>query len=128
MSVGIVINLEQKAEQNEHFREVLFTAKHSQLVVMSLAPNEEIGLETHDSVDQFLRVEEGQGKAILNGQEFLLEEGFAVVVPAGVEHNILNTSASKPLKLYTIYSPGHHRDGVVHHTKADALADTSDEL
>jgi len=128
MSVGIVINLEEKAEQNEHFREVLFTAPHSQLVVMSLAPNEEIGLETHDSVDQFLRVEEGQGKAILNGQEFLLEEGFAVVVPAGVEHNILNTSASKPLKLYTIYSPGHHRDGVVHHTRADALADTSDEL
>lgn len=128
MAAGFVLNLEEKAEHNEHFREVLYTAPHSQLVVMSLAPNEEIGMEVHEHVDQFLRVEEGRGKAVLNGEEFALEEGFAVVVPAGVQHNIVNTSTTEPFKLYTIYSPGHHRDGVVHHTKADALADTTDEL
>ena len=128
MSAGFVLNLEEKAEHNEHFREVLYTAPHSQLVVMSLAPNEEIGMEVHEHVDQFLRVEEGHGKAVLNGEEFTLEEGFAVVVPAGVQHNIVNTSSTESLKLYTIYSPGHHRDGVVHHTKADAVADTTDEL
>ena len=128
MSSGFVLNLEEKAEHNDHFREVLYTAPHSQLVVMSLLPNEEIGMETHETVDQFLRVEEGQGKAILNGEEFVLEEGFAVVVPAGVEHNILNTSSTETLKLYTLYSPGHHREGTVHHTKKEALSDTEDEL
>lgn len=124
---GYVINIEEKTLQNENFREVLFTGPHSQLVVMNLQPNEDIGVEIHD-VDQFLRIEEGEGKAILNGEEHMITDGSAIVVPAGTEHNIINTSSDKKLKLYTIYSPAHHRDKTVHLTKEDALKDTEDHI
>lgn len=120
-TAGYVINIEQKSLENSYFREVLFTASHVQLVVMSLAPGEEIGLETHDGIDQFIRVEAGNGKAILNGQEHALEDGSAVVIPAGTEHNIVNTSQQEPLKLYTLYSPPEHPDGTVNKDKAEAL-------
>lgn len=123
-----VVDIEKKTLENNYFREVLFTAEHSQLVVMSLKPREEIGTETHDTVDQFLRVEKGEGKAVLNGEEYEIGDGFAIVVPAGVEHNIINTSSDKAMKLYTIYSPAHHRDKTIHKTKAEAEADEEDHL
>ncbi len=123
---GYVTNIEKKTLQNDNFREVLFTGMHSQLVVMSLLPNEEIGMEVHESVDQFLRIESGEGKVILNGEEHTIADGSAIVVPAGTEHNIINTSSDKKLKLYTIYSPAEHRDKTVHKTKQEALADTED--
>ena len=107
--------------KNEEFRRVLYTAKNCQLVVMALKPQEEIGAEVH-TLDQFFRVEEGAGEAILDGVRTSIESGFAVVVPAGAKHNIINTGRV-PLKLYTIYAPPNHRDGVVHHTRADAEAD-----
>jgi mannose-6-phosphate isomerase-like protein (cupin superfamily) len=119
---GYVINIEEKSLDNDLFREVLFTAPHVQLVVMAIAPGEDIGLETHDDVDQFIRVEAGRGKALLNGKEHDLEDGTAVVIPAGTEHNIINTSQDEPLKLYTLYSPPEHPDGTVHKDKAEALA------
>jgi len=125
---GDVLNIEEKTLKNDYFREVLYTAQHSQLVVMSLNPNEEIGMEVHEIVDQFIRVEQGEGKAILNGEEHTLTDGFAIVVPAGVEHNIVNTSSDKKLKLYTIYSPAHHKDKTVHKTKQDAAADNEDHI
>src|ERR1700687_5268505 len=114
---GFIINIEEKTLQNDYFREVLYTAQHSQLVVMSLLPNEDIGMEVHEIVDQFIRIEEGEGKAILNGEEHMLTSGSAIVVPAGVQHNIINTSTDKKLKLYTVYSPAHHKDGTIHKTK-----------
>jgi mannose-6-phosphate isomerase-like protein (cupin superfamily) len=119
---GYVINIEEKALENDYFREVLFTGPHSQLVVMSLAPGEEIGLETHDDIDQFIRVEAGKGKAILNGEEHDLQDGSAVVIPAGIKHNIKNSSRHEHLKLYTIYSPPEHPHGTLHKNKAEALA------
>lgn len=125
---GYVINIEEKTLQNDYFREVLFTAPHSQLVVMSLLPSEEIGMEVHENVDQFLRIEQGEGKAILNGEEHNVFDGFAIIVPAGTKHNIVNTSSERKLKLYTIYSPAEHRDKTVHKTKQEALADTEDRL
>ena len=121
-AAGYVINIEEKSLDNDYFREVLFTASHMQLVVMSLGPGEEIGLETHDDVDQFIRVEAGDGKAVLNGQEHALADGSAVVIPAGTEHNIINTSQQEPLKLYTIYTPPEHPDGTINKDKAEALA------
>lgn len=125
---GYAINIEEKTLQNKNFREVLYTAQHSQLVVMSLLPNEEIGEEIHEIVDQFIRVEQGDGKAILNGEERLLSDGVAIVVPAGTKHNIINTSSKNKLKLYTIYSPAHHKDKTVHKTKQDALNDEQDHI
>lgn len=119
---GYLINIEEKSLENDYFREVLFTAPHSQLVVMSLQPGEEIGLETHDDRDQFIRIEAGTGKAILNGEENELADGSAVVIPAGTEHNIINTSKVDALKLYTIYSPPEHPDGTIHKNKAEAEA------
>lgn len=116
-----VTNIEKETLENKNFRKVLYTAKNSQLVLMSLKPREEIGLETH-TLDQFIRVEKGTGKAFLNGKEYDLADGSAVVIPAGTEHNVVNTSDSEELKLYTIYSPPEHRDGTVHATKADAMA------
>ena len=123
---GYVIDIEEKTLKNNYFREVLFTAKYSQLVVMSLLPNEEIGSEVHHNVDQFLRIEEGEGKAVLNGKEYKIKDGSAIVVPAGVEHNVINLSSTNKLKLYTIYSPAEHRDKTEHKTKKEALADTED--
>ena len=120
---GYVADIEKLTLANEYFRQVLYTAPHSQLVVMALQPSEDIGEEVHD-VDQFLRIEKGTGKAVLNGLEHDLSDGSVVVVPAGVKHNIINGSDSQPVKLYTIYSPPHHRDGVVHKTKTEAEADT----
>ena len=119
---GFVINIETAAKENSNFRKVLYTAKNSQLVVMSLKPQEEIGEETH-TLDQFIRIEQGEGKAILDDQEHKIEDGSAVVIPAGAKHNIVNLSQEKEMKLYTIYSPPNHRDGVIHKTKEEAEAD-----
>lgn len=119
---GYVIDIEKAAVENENFRKVLYTAKNSQLVVMALKPNEDIGEETHDS-DQFLRIEEGEGKAVLDGAEYAIKAGFAVVVPAGTKHNIINTSAEKEMKIYSVYSPPNHRDGVTHATKEEGEKD-----
>jgi mannose-6-phosphate isomerase-like protein (cupin superfamily) len=119
---GFVQDIEGVAVANDEFRRVLYTAKHTQLVVMALQPREEIGAEVHE-LDQFFRVEEGSGEAVLDGARTAIRAGFAVVVPAGTKHNIINTG-SVPLKLYTLYSPPNHRDGVVHHTRADAEADS----
>jgi len=119
--MAYVINIEETTLSNNNFRKILYTAKNSQLVVMSLKPKEDIGMETHQ-LDQFIRVEKGQGKSILNGQEFDIRDGFAVIVPAGTEHNIINTSETEEMKVYTVYSPPNHRDGVIHATKAEAEA------
>jgi mannose-6-phosphate isomerase-like protein (cupin superfamily) len=118
---GFVQDIEALAVENDEFRRVLYTAKHCQLVVMALQPGEEIGAEVHE-LDQFFRVEEGTGEAVLDGLRTAIRAGFALVVPAGAHHNISNTGAV-PLKLYTVYAPPNHRDGVVHHTRADAEAD-----
>lgn len=119
---GYITNIEKQALENTHFRKVLYTAKNGQLVLMSLLPNEDIGEEVHD-VDQFLRIEQGSGTAILNGKRHDIQEGSIVLVPAGTKHNLLN-GASGPMKLYSLYMPPHHRDGVVHATKAEAEKDT----
>jgi mannose-6-phosphate isomerase-like protein (cupin superfamily) len=119
---GYVTNIESRTLANENHREVLFTGPRIQLVLMSIAPGDEIGLETHDDVDQFIRVEAGRGMAILDGWEHALEDGSAVVIPAGTKHNIVNVSSSEPLKLYSIYSPPEHPDGTVHRNKAEADA------
>jgi mannose-6-phosphate isomerase-like protein (cupin superfamily) len=118
---GYTTNIETKTLENGYFREVLFTAPHLQLVVMALQPGEEIGTETHGDGDQFIRVESGTGAAILNGERTELGDGSIVVIPAGTTHNILNTSSSEPLKLYTIYSPPQHPDGTINRDKAEAL-------
>ncbi len=119
---GYTTNIEKLALENENFRKVLYTDKNCQLVLMALLPGEDIGEEVHD-VDQFLRVEQGSGRVALNGEEHDLEGGSVIVVPAGVKHNIFNSS-SGPMKLYTLYMPPHHRDGVVHRTKAEAEVDS----
>jgi mannose-6-phosphate isomerase-like protein (cupin superfamily) len=118
---GFVQNIESISVKNEEFRQVLYTAKNCQLVVMALKPKGEIGAEVH-KLDQFFRVEEGTGEAVLDGIRTAISAGFAVLVPAGTNHNIINTG-SVPLKLYTLYAPPNHRDGVVHHTREDAEAD-----
>lgn len=118
---GYITNIEQDALQNDFFRKVLYTAPHSQLVLMTLQVGEDIGLETHPDRDQFIRVEAGQGEAILNGERTSLSDGSAVVIPAGTEHNIVNTSSTEPLRLYTIYSPPEHPDGTINRTKQDAI-------
>lgn len=117
---GYHTDIEMKTLENNYFREVLFTGPHSQLVVMALQPGEDIGQETHPGTDQFIRVEAGSGKAVLDGQEYDLEDGSAIVIPAGTEHNVINTSATAALKLYTIYTPPEHPDGTIHKTKAEA--------
>ena len=118
---GFVQNIEEIAVENKDFRRVLYTAKNCQLVVMSLKPKEEIGAEVHH-LDQFFRVEQGTGEVVLDGVRKPVSDGFAVVVPAGANHNIINTG-DVPLKLYTLYAPPNHRDGVVHHTRDEAEAD-----
>lgn len=116
---GYVINLEKAALENNYFRKVLYTTKNIQLVLMSLKPGEDIGEETHQ-LDQFIRIESGEGKAILNGTPYKISDGFSIIVPAGTKHNLINTSSSNPLKIYTLYSPPNHLDGMIHKTKADA--------
>ena len=118
---GYVQDIESLATRNVEFRRVLYTAKNSQLVLMALKPKEEIGAEVN-KLDQFFRVEEGSGDAMLDGVRTAIRAGFAVLVPAGTNHNIINTG-TVPMKLYTVYSPPNHRDGVVHHTRAEAEAD-----
>jgi len=113
-------NIEELTLNNSYFRQVLFTAPHSQLVLMSLAPSEEIGMEVHPENDQFFRFEKGEGKVVIDGEETVVSDGWATVVLAGSQHNIINTSESEELKLYTIYSPGHHPDGTIHKTKEEA--------
>ena len=122
---GYFGNIEKLTLANENFRQVLYTAKHSQLVLMSLKPGEEIGSEVHQ-LDQFIRCEAGEGKAILDGVETMISDGFAILVPAGAEHNIVNTSPDQALKLYTVYSPPNHRLDVIHATKEIAEADTEE--
>lgn len=124
---GFVDNIEKLSSENENFRKVLYTAKNSQLVVMSLLPGEEIGMEVHQ-LDQFLRIEKGTGKAILDGVEHEIGDGFAVIVPAGTNHNIINTSQAEKMKLYTVYSPPNHKDGKIHAVKADAEADEGEHF
>ena len=117
---GYFTNIEKDTLENENFRKVLYTSKHSQLVLMSLKPKEEIGLEVHPDNDQFFRFEKGTGKVIINGNEYNVSDGSAIVVPAGAEHNVINISETEELKLYTIYSPPHHKDGIVRTTKEEA--------
>ena len=118
---GFVTDIEAETRRNDNFRQVIFTAPHSQLVLMALKPGEDIGSEVHPNVDQFFRFEVGQGKVVIDGQETPVRDGSAVVVPAGRRHNVINTG-SEPLKLYTIYSPPNHPDGTIHRTKAEAEA------
>lgn len=120
--MGYFGHIEQETVSNENFRKVLYTGKFSQLVVMSLLPGEEIGMEVHDHVDQFFRFEFGSGKAVLNGEEVMFTADDVLIVPAGTNHNIINTSTTEKLKMYTIYSPANHPEGTVHQTKQDAVA------
>jgi len=121
---GFNANIEKLTLGNNNFRQVLYTGKHSQLVLMCLKPKEEIGMEVHPDNDQFFRFESGQGKVIIDGNEYIVGDGEAIVVPAGAQHNIINISATEDLKLYTIYSPAHHQDGIVRATKAEAEANS----
>jgi len=118
---GYIKNIEKVTLENESFRKVLYTGKYSQLVVMTLEPNEEIGMEVHETVDQFFRIESGNGKVVIDGVETLVEDGFAIIVPASAMHNVVNTSSENVLKLYTIYSPAEHQDGIERKTKEDAI-------
>lgn len=118
---GYKDNIEKLTLKNENFRKVLYTGKHSQLVLMTLLPGEEIGLEVHKENDQFFRFEKGVGQVIIDGNIYEVSDGDAVVVPAGAEHNVVNTSSTESLRLYTIYSPAHHKDGIVRETKKDAM-------
>jgi len=116
---GYVINIEEKTLANNFFREVLFTTDKSQLVIMALKPGEEIGIEVHPEHDQFIRIESGKGKAIMNGEEHEISDGSAVIIPAGTQHNIINMSEAA-MKLYTIYTPPEHKQGTIHKTKEEA--------
>lgn len=120
---GYSSNIEKDTLENENFRKVVYTSKHSQLVLMSLKPKEEIGMEVHNENDQFFRVEKGMGKCIIDGNEYDITDGSAIVVPVGAQHNVINVSETEHLKLYTIYSPAHHKDGIVRKTKEEATAD-----
>ena len=124
---GYIENIEKLTLDNENFRKVLYTAKHCQLVLMSLKPGEEIGAEVHH-LDQFIRCEAGSGKAMLDGAVHEISDGTVVIVPSGANHNIINTSEDQALKLYTVYSPPEHRDGVVHATKEVAERDEEDHF
>lgn len=123
---GFETNIEKDTLENNKFRKVMYTGKHSQLVLMSLLPKEEIGMETHMENDQFFRFEKGQAKVIIDGTEYNVSDGTAVVVPAGAAHNVINTSDSDELKLYAIYSPPHHKDGIVRGTKQEAEANNQE--
>ncbi|MFZ1243421.1 MAG: cupin domain-containing protein [Candidatus Saccharimonas sp.] len=119
-------NIEQLTEENNNFRHVLYTAAHCQLVVMALPPLGEIGLEVHPDNDQFFRFEAGNGKVIIDDNEYAVGDGDGIIVPAGAEHNVINTSPDQALKLYTIYSPAHHKDGIVRATREEAEANDAD--
>ena len=119
---GFNANIEKDTIENNNFRKVLYTGKHCQLVLMSLKPKEEIGMEVHIENDQFFRFEKGEGKVLIDGNEYVVRDGSAIIVPSGAEHNVINTSETEDLKLYTIYSPAHHKDGVVRATKEEAEA------
>lgn len=121
---GYTTNIEQAAKENNNFRQVLYTGKYCQLVLMSLKPKEEIGEEVHETVDQFFRFEQGEGRAVLDGVVHKIGAEDVVLVSAGTRHNVINTSETIPLKLYTVYSPPNHRDGVLHSTKEEAESDT----
>ncbi len=120
---GYKENLEKITEENSNFRHVLYTGKHMQLVLMALLPGEEIGLEVHNEGDQFFRFESGEGMVLIDGMDHAVAGGDVVIVPAGAKHNIINTSKEHKLKLYTIYAPPHHKDGVIRATKSEAEAD-----
>ncbi|NLK26516.1 MAG: cupin domain-containing protein [Euryarchaeota archaeon] len=120
---GFMTDIEADTVNNTDFRRVLYTSRFSQLVLMCLRPGEDIGMEVHDDVDQFFRFEEGGGKVMIDDMVYEVKDGSAVVVPRGAQHNVVNTSKTDNLKLYTIYSPPEHRDKVLHKTKKDALAD-----
>ena len=117
---GFKSNIEKDTIANNNFRKVLYTSKHSQLVLMSLKPKEEIGEETHPDNDQFFRIEAGRGKCVIDGNNYQIKDGDAIVVPAGAKHNIINEDDEAELKMYTIYSPAHHKDGIVRATKEEA--------
>ena len=117
---GFFCDIENSTIKNKNFRKVLYTSKHSQLVLMSLLPKEEIWMEVHPYNDQFFRIEKGQGKCLIDGNEYNIKDGAAIVVPAGAKHNVINTSSKEELKLYTIYSPAHHKDGIIRSTKKEA--------
>lgn len=119
---GFNTNIEKETLENNNFRKVLYTGRNSQLVLMSIKPGDEIGSEVHAENDQFFRFEQGKGKCVINGHEYLVEDGSAIIVPAGAEHNIINISESEDLRLYTIYSPAHHKDQIVRLTKEEAEA------
>ncbi len=123
---GFFSKIEKDTVENNNFRRVLYTGKHCQLVLMSLKPNEEIGMEVHPDNDQFFRFEKGQGKCFIDGNEYELADGVAIIVPVGAKHNIINTSETEELKLYTIYSPAHHKDGIVRVTREEAEANEED--
>jgi mannose-6-phosphate isomerase-like protein (cupin superfamily) len=123
---GFSINIEEATLANENFRKVLYTSRYSQLVLMTLKPKEEIGMEVHEENDQFFRFESGEGKCIIDGNEYKLEDGVAVVIPAGAQHNVINTSETEELKMYTIYSPAHHKDGIMRVTKEEAEANEAE--
>lgn len=127
MAKGFCSNIEKDTLENENFRKVVYTAKHCQLVLMTLQPNEEIGMEVHPDNDQFFRFEKGQGKVFIDGNEYEVSDGFAVIIPAGSQHNVVNVSETETLKMYTIYSPAHHKDGVVRATKAEAEDPVNEE-
>jgi len=124
---GYFGQIEEITEENNNFRKVLFTGEYMQLVVMSLKPGEDIGMEVHHNVDQFFRFEEGEGKVIIDGEEVNVKDGAAVIVPAGSEHNVVNTSKDENLKLYTIYSPPNHPDQTIHVDRAEAMAAEAEE-
>ncbi|MEQ1500116.1 MAG: cupin domain-containing protein [Parcubacteria group bacterium] len=125
MKKGYKANIETLTEENTNFRKVLYTGEQSQLVLMSLLPGEDIGSEVHPDNDQFFRFETGMGKAIVGSTEYEVSDGDAVVVPKGTEHNVINTG-TEPLRFYTIYSPAHHKDGVLRATKAEAIANEAE--
>ncbi len=121
MKKGYKENIEKLTIENNNFRKVLYTGAHMQLVLMSLKPGEEIGSEVHTENDQFFRFEKGEGKVIINEIEYIVADGDTVIVPSGSQHNVINTSTTEDLKLYTIYAPAHHKDGIVRTTKEEAV-------
>ncbi len=125
--MGYIDNIEEKTKENSNFRTVLYTGSHMQLVVMSLKPGEDIGEEVHKEVDQFFRIEEGEANVVIDGQENIVKEDMVAIVPAGSLHNVINTSETEELKLYTIYAPANHPEGTVHVTKEEAMAAEEEE-